>query len=64
MGDVDDEVLALRNIAHRMSQGIEIKSRSYGMLQFRNVFLGKVCTFPVLYTIDNSSCTRVTYAFS
>lgn len=42
MGEMDDEVLALRSIAYRMSQGIEVKTRTSGVRKFRNVFMGKV----------------------
>lgn len=45
MGDdleLVDETLALRGIAHRMSQGVEVKTRTYGLMQFYNIFRGKV----------------------
>lgn len=42
MGDENDEALVLRGTAHRMSQGIEIKTRKHGLLSFRNVFVGAV----------------------
>lgn len=38
----DDSDLLLRALAHRMSQGVEVKTRKFSLLRFRNVFLGKV----------------------
>ena len=42
MGDEQDEALVLRGIAHRMSQGIEIKTHTHMLRGFRNTFLGTV----------------------
>ncbi|CAN0063054.1 unnamed protein product [Scytosiphon promiscuus] len=41
MSDVEDEALALRDIAHRMSQGIEIKTHKHVLRAFRNTFVGE-----------------------
>lgn len=42
MSDLEDEALALRDVAHRMSQGIEIKTHKHVLRSFHNTFLGAV----------------------
>lgn len=42
MSDEQEEALVLRGIAHRMSQGIEIKTHKLVLRAFRNTFLGTV----------------------
>lgn len=38
----DDETLVLRSMAHRMSQGVETKTRKHKLFSFDNVFIGTV----------------------
>lgn len=38
----DDETLVLRGMAHRMSQGIETRTRKHKLFSFDNVFIGTV----------------------
>lgn len=40
----DDETLVLRSMAHRMSQGIETRTRKHKLFSFDNVFIGTVRT--------------------
>lgn len=42
MSDEQEEALVLRGIAHRMSQGIEIKTHKPMVRAFRNTFFGTV----------------------
>lgn len=42
MSDEQNEALVLRGTAHRMSQGIEIKTHTHVLRGFRNTFLGTV----------------------
>lgn len=63
----DGSDLELRALAHRMSCGLEVKTRKFSLLRFRNVFLGKVCTpststlLLILYCIVSSVlCSELT----
>lgn len=42
ISDEMDEALVLRGLAYRMSLGVEIKTRKYGLRSFSSVFLGTV----------------------
>ena len=42
ISDELDEALVLRGLAYRMSLGVRIKTRKYGLRSFVNVFLGTV----------------------
>ncbi|CAN0279151.1 unnamed protein product, partial [Ectocarpus sp. 12 AP-2014] len=39
MSDEQDEANVLRGVAHRMSQGIEIRTHKHTLRAFRNTFL-------------------------
>ena len=58
MGDNDDdETLVLRSMAHRMSQGIETKTRKHGLLSFDNIFIGTVSVMVQIFVvIFKSNC--------
>lgn len=51
----DDEVRVLRSVAHRMSQGVETKTRKYGLISFHNIFLGTVRERRKIYAMQGTS---------
>lgn len=58
MSDLEDEALALREVAYRMSQGIEIKTHKHMLRAFRNTFYGEVRGFWLRNRPTKTYCCR------